>query len=72
MTGSIRYVYGMCMKMLRTNICLPVQMLNRLRSAASEKGISMSEMLRRIVDEWSEGQAQRRASDGRKKTSRDC
>lgn len=33
---------------------LPAVMLKRLKAAADEKGISVSEMIRRILDAWLE------------------
>ena len=50
------------MAMHRTNICLPVIIVSRLQGFAKNKGISFSELVRRILDEWLDRQG---VKDGR-------
>jgi len=40
------------MAMHRTNICLPEKMVEFLKEVSEEKGISMADIIRRIVDDW--------------------
>ncbi len=42
----------MCMD--RTQIMLPPPLREKIKTKAKEKGISMGELIRRILDAWSE------------------
>lgn len=42
--------------MKRKQIYLPEQMIERVTAEGKKRGICFSEMLRRIVDEWREGE----------------
>jgi len=42
------------MAMHRTNICLPEMMVEYLKEVSEEKGISMADSIRRIIDDWIE------------------
>lgn len=44
------------MKMHRTNLCLPLILVEGLRKASKERGISFAELVRRILGEWVDSQ----------------
>ena len=43
-------------KFPRLNLYLPLEMQAELKTVAAQRGISTSEVVRRIIDEWREGE----------------
>ena len=47
-------MYGVYMKMKKINLYLPIKMVQSFKEIAESKGISVSELIRRALDEWLE------------------
>lgn len=57
--------YGVCMK--RVTHTMPVKLHNKLRRTATDLGIGVSELLRRMADEWYENRPGRESVSRRSK-----